>query len=225
MFEGYLNAHHHELVGTGMWNLGWDRAIRRLGCCRYNVGPTRRGRRRKSEDPSRAMGGTISISTFFLRHPETSREQVSKVLLHELAHVIAGRTAGHGQAWREVALRIGADAQRCGPGHHLSLERMRLTDEVESRISGVDAVGRSSAPYVARCMNNPICWAQPRYKKMSGGRLGLLRHSAKGYRGRPMLCRYCGSRCELVDAVKHWRQLDEGDLSMRETRAEAEAAS
>lgn len=30
-----------------------------------------------------------------------------------------------------------------------------------------------------------------------------------------MVCRHCGCRCELVDAEKHWRQLEVGAIAMR----------
>ena len=33
--------------------------------------------------------------------------------------------------------------------------------------------------------------------------------------GKPMVCRHCGSRCELVDAAKHWQQLEVGHIKMR----------
>ncbi|MGH7575196.1 MAG: hypothetical protein ACREM1_08735 [Longimicrobiales bacterium] len=35
-------------------------------------------------------------------------------LRHEAAHALAGPKAGHGQAWRMWARRLGAEARRCG---------------------------------------------------------------------------------------------------------------
>ena len=37
-----------------------------------------------------------------------SKEQIRDTVLHEIAHAIAGREAGHGPLWKVTARRIGA---------------------------------------------------------------------------------------------------------------------
>ena len=39
---------------------------------------------------------------------EGSEEQIRDTVLHEIAHAIAGREAGHGLLWKVTARRIGA---------------------------------------------------------------------------------------------------------------------
>jgi predicted SprT family Zn-dependent metalloprotease len=39
--------------------------------------------------------------------------EVRDTLLHEIAHALAGPLAGHGLAWRELALKVGATPKRC----------------------------------------------------------------------------------------------------------------
>jgi hypothetical protein len=62
-----------------------------LGLCRY--GPR-----------------TVELSSPFVEHnPE---EVVRDTLLHEVAHALAGRAAGHGPLWRAMCLRVGARSER-----------------------------------------------------------------------------------------------------------------
>jgi predicted SprT family Zn-dependent metalloprotease len=85
--RGLMNAH-----GLGHWVFQWDRAVRRMGCCNY--------RKR-----------TISVSEVLAQR--TPLSEVRDTILHEIAHAIAGPQAGHGLAWRSVALRIGCNGKRC----------------------------------------------------------------------------------------------------------------
>ena len=39
------------------------------------------------------------------------------MLLHEIAHALAGPRTGHGAVWREIAERIGARPEVLAPGH------------------------------------------------------------------------------------------------------------
>src|SRR3954466_3618137 len=39
--------------------------------------------------------------------------EVRDTILHEIAHALAPRGAGHGPAWRSVALSIGCNGRRC----------------------------------------------------------------------------------------------------------------
>jgi predicted SprT family Zn-dependent metalloprotease len=82
----------HGLVG---WSFGYSRARRMLGVCRYN---SRR----------------IEISRFYAENnPEA---HVRDTLLHEIAHALAGHSAGHGPAWQECARRLGAKPVACARG-------------------------------------------------------------------------------------------------------------
>jgi predicted SprT family Zn-dependent metalloprotease len=65
---------------------------RRLGACKYR--------------PKR-----IEIAEYYARH--SPRETVLDTLLHEIAHALAGQAAGHGPAWKAVALRLGATPHAC----------------------------------------------------------------------------------------------------------------
>jgi predicted SprT family Zn-dependent metalloprotease len=80
----------------GIWEQGWrfqfDRGLRRFGCCMY-------GRK------------IISLSRHLVEL--NNREDVQDVILHEIAHAIAGFNAGHGMAWKLVCIRIGARPERC----------------------------------------------------------------------------------------------------------------
>ncbi|MFT4307246.1 MAG: SprT-like domain-containing protein [Microbacterium sp.] len=78
-----------ELIGRHLdatWSFGFDNAKRRAGLCDY-------ARRR------------ISVSRYLAARydDETNRQ----TLLHEVAHALAGPTAGHGSRWRRIARDLG----------------------------------------------------------------------------------------------------------------------
>lgn len=74
------------------WTFAFDRAKRRFGCCDYD-------RRR------------ISLSSHLVQL--NSEDQVQDTILHEIAHALAGRKAGHGKTWQQVAKAIGCSTMRC----------------------------------------------------------------------------------------------------------------
>ena len=74
----------HGLTG---WTLAFVEAKRRLGDCHFLHRVIRISR-------THALGG--------------SKEQIRDTVLHEIAHAIAGREAGHGPLWKVPARRIGA---------------------------------------------------------------------------------------------------------------------
>jgi len=78
----------HGLTG---WSFRLNRSKVNLGLCRY-------GQR------------TIELSAFFVE--ENSDEAIRDTLLHEIAHALAGRAAGHGPLWRAMCLRVGAKPER-----------------------------------------------------------------------------------------------------------------
>lgn len=77
--------------GIVNYSFGFDRAIRRAGLCDYT-------KRR------------ITISKHLLANGDM--EQIEQVLLHEIAHALVGKDAGHGSTWRKKASEIGYRHQR-----------------------------------------------------------------------------------------------------------------
>lgn len=75
------------------WQFGFNRRKRSLGLCRYTE-------RR------------IELSTHFVIGHEEA--EVRDVILHEIAHAIAGHEAAHGPFWRAICEAIGARPERCG---------------------------------------------------------------------------------------------------------------
>jgi predicted SprT family Zn-dependent metalloprotease len=74
------------------WTFVFDRSKVRFGKCDY---------RRKQ----------ISLSRHLLEL--NGEAEVRDTILHEIAHALAPRGAGHGPAWQAVALSIGCNGQRC----------------------------------------------------------------------------------------------------------------
>lgn len=81
----------HGLSEAG-WTYAWDRARRRFGCCDYSKKQI-----------------TLSVHLAAIN----SFQQCQDTILHEIAHALAGREAGHGPKWKEACLQIGANPQRC----------------------------------------------------------------------------------------------------------------
>lgn len=80
------------LHGLQDWRFSFDRAKKRFGLCNY-------GEKK------------ISLSSYLVAlNPE---KVVRDVILHEIAHALAGYQAGHGRQWKEVVLRIGGNPSRC----------------------------------------------------------------------------------------------------------------
>jgi predicted SprT family Zn-dependent metalloprotease len=79
----------YELRG---WTFGLANTKRRLGACKYQ---TKR----------------IEIAKYYAQN--SPEESVHDTLLHEIAHALAGPKAGHGPAWKEIAIRIGASPRAC----------------------------------------------------------------------------------------------------------------
>ncbi len=87
--ETRVKAMANELFqahGLIRYSFGFDRAVRRAGQCDYQA-------RR------------ITLSKHFV--VTSSIEQVQQVLLHEIAHALAGQQAGHGKIWKQKATEIG----------------------------------------------------------------------------------------------------------------------
>ena len=82
--------------GLNDWKFGFDLSKSRAGVCNY--GPK-----------------VITLSvTFCLKATE---EQIRDVILHEIAHALAGFKAAHGPKWKKIATSIGCSGSRC---HYVS---------------------------------------------------------------------------------------------------------
>jgi predicted SprT family Zn-dependent metalloprotease len=77
------------------WSFGFDSAKTRAGLCDY---------RRKR----------ITVSKYLAARFED--DEAHQVLLHEVAHAIAGKRAGHGPAWRSTARELGYVGTRTHDG-------------------------------------------------------------------------------------------------------------
>jgi predicted SprT family Zn-dependent metalloprotease len=75
------------------WRFAWSRTTRVRGDCNW---ATR----------------TIRLS----RHYAAANDWVGvrDTILHEVAHALAGRNAGHGETWKRFARKVGADPVRAG---------------------------------------------------------------------------------------------------------------
>ena len=89
--EELLSAH---LPGRG-WTFDFDRAVRRAGACHH-------------------ADRRITLSRHLAARAE--EDEVRQVLLHEVAHALAGHRAAHGPRWRAVAARIGCIGSRLHDG-------------------------------------------------------------------------------------------------------------
>ena len=68
------------------WTFDFDRATRRAGACHHT---------RKRITLSRHLASAWDD------------DEVHQILLHEVAHALAGAQAGHGPAWRRIAAELG----------------------------------------------------------------------------------------------------------------------
>lgn len=78
--------------GLTDWTFRFDRAKRRFGICNYTH-------------------QTIGLSAPATRI--NGEDVVRDTILHEIAHAIAGKSAGHGYRWQAVCRQIGAEPTRC----------------------------------------------------------------------------------------------------------------
>lgn len=86
------------------WTFEWDNARRRFGLCSF--------RRR-----------VISLSRPLAQL--TTEADVRDTILHEIAHALAGPTAGHGRVWKLMAMAVGARPERCASAEALGIELPR----------------------------------------------------------------------------------------------------
>ncbi|MBR7108638.1 MAG: SprT-like domain-containing protein [Akkermansia sp.] len=81
-----------DSAGLTDWCFGWDRAVRRLGCCHY-------AKRR------------ITLSRHFVaRFLHENPLLICHTLLHEIAHALAYihcKETGHGRFWKQFCTQLG----------------------------------------------------------------------------------------------------------------------
>lgn len=78
-----------------VWSFGFDHARTRAGLCNFT-------------------DKRISVSKpLALKYED---DEIHQVLLHEVAHALAGPRAGHGPTWRRIAAEIGYDGKRTHEG-------------------------------------------------------------------------------------------------------------
>lgn len=83
------------------WDFRFDGAKRRLGCARFH---------RQHLTLSRHLTAIHSES------------EVLDTILHEIAHIKAGFSAGHGPKWQQWAVTVGAKPERCASAEVARLE-------------------------------------------------------------------------------------------------------
>lgn len=140
-------------LGPDEWTFGFDQARRRAGACDY-------AKRRITVSRHLAAG--------------FSADDARQVLLHEIAHAVAGHKAAHGPRWKAIAVRIGYTGDRvwrgevhtdaapwigtCPAGH----EHYRFR-----RPSGTHSCGRCSRRFSSAAL---ITWRQrPAIPGFGGG--------------------------------------------------------
>ena len=84
--EALIRHHLDPLHGAGTWSFGFDHAIRRAGLCNYT------DRR-------------ITVSRYLAA--KFDDDEIHQILLHEVAHAIAGADAAHGPKWKRIARELG----------------------------------------------------------------------------------------------------------------------
>ena len=77
------------------WTFGFDSAKTRAGLCNYT-------------------DKKITVSRYLASRYED--DEIHQVLLHEVAHAIAGTRAGHGPRWKAVAAELGYEGKRLHDG-------------------------------------------------------------------------------------------------------------
>ena len=77
------------------WTFGFDNAKTRAGLCNYTA-------------------KRITVSKYLAARYED--DEIHQVLLHEVAHAMAGSRAGHGERWKATAAELGYEGKRLHDG-------------------------------------------------------------------------------------------------------------
>lgn len=81
------------------WSFAFDNAKTRAGLCNYT-------------------DKRISVSKYLAARYED--DEIHQVLLHEVAHAMAGTRAGHGANWKKIAAELGYEGKRLHDGETAS---------------------------------------------------------------------------------------------------------
>ena len=109
-------------LDPALWSFGFDNAKTRAGLCSFD-------RHR------------ITVSRYLAGRYED--DEIHQILLHEIAHALAGPRVGHGPRWRAIAKELGYDGKRTHDG----------------------AIAHEFAPWVGTC---PAGHVHYRYKQPRG---------------------------------------------------------
>lgn len=96
LIRKHLGRNTNGDYDRGIWWFEWMTSTRMLGQCRY---------------PRLGQDGVIRLNEDFVLHSNDLNE-VKDVILHEIAHALAGHAAGHGRIWKHYAMSIGASPNR-----------------------------------------------------------------------------------------------------------------
>ena len=142
----------HITTNRSLWKFDWQNGLRRLGRCHWNG----------SKLYGISGGGTIYLTIDYVVH--ASIEEVTKTMLHEIAHTIAGPQAGHNYHWRSICRSIGGDGQRlanveANEGTKVLLEMAKVWEgtcgrpDCDFTIHRTRLTARSKGGYCPRCFN------------------------------------------------------------------------
>lgn len=82
-------------LDTSVWSFGFDNAKTRAGLCNYTA-------------------KRITVSKYLAAR--FADDEIHQVLLHEVAHAMAGTRAGHGAKWKAIARDLGYEGSRLHDG-------------------------------------------------------------------------------------------------------------
>jgi predicted SprT family Zn-dependent metalloprotease len=82
-------------LDPAVWSFGFDNAKTRAGLCSF-------------------ANHHITVSRYLAARFED--DEIHQVLLHEVAHALAGPRVGHGASWRAIAAGIGYEGKRLHDG-------------------------------------------------------------------------------------------------------------
>lgn len=84
--EALIRTHLDPVFGPSKWSFGFDHAKRRAGLCNYT-------------------DHRITVSRHLAARFDD--DEIHQILLHEVAHALAGAEAGHGATWKRIARELG----------------------------------------------------------------------------------------------------------------------
>lgn len=84
--DALIRMHLEPMHGQGTWSFGFDHAKRRAGLCSFTA-------------------KRITVSRYLAA--KFDDDEIHQILLHEVAHAMAGPDAAHGPKWKRIAREIG----------------------------------------------------------------------------------------------------------------------